>query len=59
MFKNTFQQETSCEHASNKPAANVSAWAYATTTRDENAMKVAVALYGKNKSGFLIGQLKY
>lgn len=37
-----------CEHTSNKAAANVSAWAYATTTRDENAMKIAVALYGKN-----------
>ena len=29
--------------------ANVTGWAYATTTRDENAMKIAVATYGALK----------
>lgn len=39
-------EETQCSHTASSVGSNVTSWAYATTTKDENAMKIAVANYG-------------
>lgn len=49
-----------CEYSSSNYGGNVTTWAYATRTNDEEAMKVVVAKYGNHfYSQSAIAELKF
>ncbi len=53
-----YQKETMCEYSASNYGGNVTTWAYATRTNDEEAIKVVVAKYG-NHFYYQIAELKF